>query len=165
MDRHSRSIGMTWSRSSNVYERSPVERTIPAVKRRPRLSRSLRRLRKSVPLALWLALTLKASTRPSSCSAMRSTSSPSEVLQCPTIIGSGIHEICFRSSLTTKVSRRCPNSDRADGSRVASRGSFARFSRAASPESTMWTLTEVTLEMLRICAVWLASRSSSVDSA
>ena len=42
IDRHNRSIGRMWIRSSNVKERSPVENATPATKRCPKASRSLR---------------------------------------------------------------------------------------------------------------------------
>ena len=49
IDRHNRSIGRMWIRSSNVKERSPVENATPATKRCPKASRSLRSPASSLP--------------------------------------------------------------------------------------------------------------------
>lgn len=103
--RHRRSIGATCMRSSNVYERAPVLKATPAMKRSPKESRSLRNPRRSFPAIRSLAFTSNDTTPPSSNSMTRSTSS-SSTRQCPRVSGSSSQEACFRSSPTTNDSSR-----------------------------------------------------------
>ena len=108
------------------------------LKASPRASRRARRPRASRPVTRAADFTSNAVTTPSWRSTTRSTSWPSWVRQWPTSAMSLVQDACLRSSPTTNVSSRCPNSLSAAGSSRPNLAGLRPSSRAATPLSRTW---------------------------